>query len=149
MGRPVTESRTSTVSGARTAPAFVGPALADKSNLPIPATVNVVGAVYDQNTFVYRSGGTVDKYLQMAGGSSRSADARRTYVIRADGSVLNGSVSSSRWRDSFKNAKLFPGDTIVVPDKTFAPNLNLKNFLEWTQMFSQLAMGAATISLLK
>ena len=115
----------------------------------IPATVNVVGAVYDQNTFLYRSGETVNKYLQMAGGSSRSADARRTYVIRADGSVLNRSASSDLWRDSFKHAKLFPGDTIVVPDKNFAPNLSLKNFLEWTQMFSQLAMGAATISLLK
>jgi ribosome-associated protein YbcJ (S4-like RNA binding protein) len=53
------------------------------------------------------------------------------------------------WHDSFKHAKLFPGDTILVPDKTFSPNLNLKSFLKWTQMFSQLAMGAATISLLK
>ena len=115
----------------------------------LPATVNVVGAVYDQNTFMYRSSGTVDKYLQMAGGSTRSADAKRTYVIRADGSVLNRNASSSLWHDSFKTARMFPGDTVVVPDKTFAPNLSLKSFLEWTQMFSQLAMGAATISLLK
>jgi len=115
----------------------------------IPATVNVVGAVYDQNTFVYYPGETVNKCLQTAGGPSRSADAKRTYVIRADGSVLNRSASSDLWHDSFKRAKLFPGDTIVVPDKNFAPNLSLKNFLEWTQMFSQLAMGAATISLLK
>lgn len=115
----------------------------------VPATVNVVGAVYDQNTFLYHSGETVNKCLQLAGGSSRSADAGRTYVIRADGSVLNRSASSDLWHDSFKHAKLFPGDTIVVPDKNFAPNLSLKNFLEWTQMFSQLAMGAATISLLR
>lgn len=130
------------------------PALAlengDRFIIPsIPVTVNIVGAVYDQNTFLYRSTGTVDKYLQLAGGSNRSADSKRTYVIRADGSVLNRSASSDLWHDSFKHAKLFPGDTIVVPDKNFAPNLSLKNFLEWTQMFSQLAMGAATISLLK
>jgi protein involved in polysaccharide export with SLBB domain len=115
----------------------------------IPATVNIVGAVYDQNTFLYRSGETVNKYLQLAGGPDRSADAKRAYIIRADGSVLNRDSSSDLWHDSFKHAKLFPGDTIIVPDKNFAPNLSLKNFLEWTQMFSQLAMGAATISLLK
>ena len=115
----------------------------------IPATINVVGAVYDQNTFLFRSGGTLSKYMQMAGGPSRSADAKRAYIIRADGSVLNRDASSDLWHDSFKHAKMFPGDTIVVPDKNFAPNLSLKNFLEWTQMFSQLAMGAATISLLK
>jgi protein involved in polysaccharide export with SLBB domain len=114
----------------------------------VPSTVNVVGAVYNQNTFLYRSG-TVNRYLQLAGGTDRSADARRAYVIRADGSVLSRDATSSLWNDSFKRTKMFPGDTIVVPDKTFAPNLNLKSFLEWTQMFSQLAMGAATISLLK
>jgi protein involved in polysaccharide export with SLBB domain len=114
----------------------------------IPATVNVVGAVYDQNSFLYRPGSVVNKYLQMAGGTNRSADGKKAYVIHADGSMLNRDTASSYWGDSFKHAKLYPGDTIVVPDKNFRPNLGLKNFLEWTQMFSQLAMGAATISLL-
>jgi len=111
--------------------------------------VNVVGAVYNQNTFIYRSGGTVGKYLLMAGGPNRSADARRSYVIRADGSVFNHDGSAEIWTDPFKRARLYPGDTIVVPEKNFSPNLNLKSFLEWTQMFSQLALGATTVSLLK
>ena len=114
-----------------------------------PATVNVVGAVYDQSSFLFHAQSSVDKYLKMAGGTNRSADTRRAYIIRADGSVQNRSTTKGHWGDAFLHARLNPGDTIVVPDKNFRPNLGLKSTLEWTQMFTQLAMGAATISLLK
>ena len=55
----------------------------------VPATVNVVGAVYDQNSFLYRHGQHVQDYLKMAGGASRNADKRHEFVIRADGSVFS------------------------------------------------------------
>ena len=115
----------------------------------LPATINIVGAVYDQSTFLFQTQGTVGKYLEMAGGTNRSADTKKAYIIRADGSVFNRSAAKGYWGDAFQRAKLNPGDTIVVPDKNFRPNLGLKATLEWTQMFTQLAMGAATISLLK
>lgn len=115
----------------------------------VPATVNVVGAIYNQNAFAYQAGITVDKCLHLAGGTTRSADAKRAYVIRADGTVLNHGSSFEFWQDSFQHARLFPGDTLVVPDKSLTPSVNLKNYLEWSQMFSQLAMGAATLSILK
>lgn len=114
-----------------------------------PSTVNVVGAVYDQNTFLYEKSGSVGRYLKLAGGTNRNADAKRAFVIRADGSVLSHMDNKTIFSNEFAKAKLFPGDTIMVPDKNFRPNLGLKNVLEWTQMFSQLAMGAATISLLQ
>jgi protein involved in polysaccharide export with SLBB domain len=114
----------------------------------LPATINIVGAVYDQSTFLFQTQGTVGKYLEMAGGTNRSADTKKTYIIRADGSVFNRTATKGYWGDAFQHAKLNPGDTIVVPDKNFRPNLGLKSTLEWTQMFTQLAMGAATISLL-
>jgi hypothetical protein len=40
-----------------------------------------------------------------------------------------------------------PGDTIVVPDKTLRPTA-LRNILDWSQVFSQLALGAAAINVL-
>ena len=132
------------------------PALAlengDRFTVPsAPATINVVGAVYNQNSFVYQEGRTVSHYLRLAGGPNRNADSKYSFIIRADGSVVSqptvkkafGSLSSS----TFSQLQLNPGDTIVVPDKTLRPS-KLRNFMDWTQIFSQLALGAAAISVL-
>jgi protein involved in polysaccharide export with SLBB domain len=112
-----------------------------------PATVNVVGAVYNQNSFLYQPSHTAGSYLQMAGGPNRSADSRRTFVIRADGSVISRDAVKGVWGNEFKKQRLNPGDTIVVPDKTLRPNA-LRGVLDWTQIFSQLALGAAAINVL-
>jgi hypothetical protein len=40
-----------------------------------------------------------------------------------------------------------PGDTIVVPEKTFRPTV-LRGILDWSQLFSQLALGVAAISVI-
>jgi polysaccharide biosynthesis/export protein len=114
---------------------------------PAPSTVNVIGAVYDQNSFLYQQGLTVTHYLHMAGGPNRNADSGHAFVIRADGSVVShsGQKSSSLWTsNSFDKVRLTPGDTLVVPDKTLRPS-GMRNFMEWTQVFSQLAFGAAAI----
>jgi hypothetical protein len=44
--------------------------------------------------------------------------------------------------------RLNPGDTVVVPEKTFGPS-KLRGFLEFSQLFAQLAFGAAAISVLQ
>jgi protein involved in polysaccharide export with SLBB domain len=115
---------------------------------PVPATVNVVGAVYNQNSFLYQRGGTAGSYIQMAGGSDRDADSRRTFVIRADGSVVSHNAVKTPWGNSFAALKLYPGDSIVVPDKTLRPTA-LRGLLDWTQIFSQLALGAAAVQILR
>jgi protein involved in polysaccharide export with SLBB domain len=123
----------------------------DKFVVPYaPATVNVVGAVYDQNSFLYQSGRSVSHYLQLAGGPNRNADRRHAFVIRADGSVVSRAIEqgSSLWSNSFERIRLNPGDTIVVPDKTLRPN-TLRGLLDWTQVFSQLALGSAAINILR
>jgi len=38
--------------------------------------VNVVGAVYDQNSFLFRSTQEVGSYLRLAGGPTKSADGK-------------------------------------------------------------------------
>jgi hypothetical protein len=54
-----------------------------------------------------------------------------------------GALSAS----TFDQLSLNPGDTIVVPDKTLRMT-KLRNFMDWTQVFSQLALGAAAINVL-
>jgi protein involved in polysaccharide export with SLBB domain len=107
-----------------------------------PTTINVVGAVYDQNSFLYQHGGSAGRYLQLAGGPNRNADWRRSFVIRADGSVISRAEVKGYWGNGFNQLRLNPGDTIIVPDKTLRPTA-LRLWLDWTQMFSQLAIGLA------
>jgi protein involved in polysaccharide export with SLBB domain len=122
----------------------------DKFVVPdLPSTVNVIGAVYDQNSFLYQKGHTVGEYLKTAGGANRNADVRHSFVIRADGSVVSSMAvkGTGFWGNGFNQLRLHPGDTIVVPDKTLHPTA-LRNFMDWTQIFSQLALGAAAINVL-
>jgi protein involved in polysaccharide export with SLBB domain len=122
----------------------------DKFVVPFaPANINVVGSVYDQNSYAYEKGKDLGYYLQLAGGTSRNADWRHAFLIRADGSVISRThmAGSGFWKESFDGLKLHPGDTIVVPDKTIRPTA-LRGFLDWSQLFSQLALGAAAINVL-
>jgi len=115
---------------------------------PTPATVQVVGAVLNQNAFLYRNGARTGEYLHLAGGPNRDADRRQTFILRADGSVTGHNVGKSIFSSGFNNVRLYPGDTIVVPEKNIGPGA-MREFLSWSQMFSQLALGAAAIDVLK
>ncbi len=44
-----------------------------------PSTVNVVGAVYDQNSFLFRNTQQVGSYLRLAGGPTKSADGKDSF----------------------------------------------------------------------
>jgi len=110
-----------------------------------PETVNLVGSVYNQNSFLFQPGRTVGRYLALAGGTNRSADKHRAFVIRADGSVINSASVKGVWGNDFAKLRLNAGDTIVVPEKMLRPTA-LRTFMDWTQMFSQLAIGSAVAS---
>lgn len=113
----------------------------------VPASVNVVGAVYNQNSFLYERSRRVAAYLRLAGGPNRNADVRHAFIIRADGEVISRAAMNNLWGDSFENLRLNPGDTIVVPDKTIKVPA-LRNIMDWSTMFSQLALGAAYLTVL-
>jgi protein involved in polysaccharide export with SLBB domain len=115
---------------------------------PAPSTVNVVGAVYDQNSFLYKDQRRVGNYLHLAGGPDRSADAKHAFIIRADGSVVSRSDENGLWGNTFDALQMNPGDTLVVPEKLIKPSA-LRGFLDWSQLFSQLALGAAAISVIQ
>ena len=109
---------------------------------PVPSVINVIGAVYDQNSFLYVDGRRVGAYVTQAGGANREADAKREFIIRANGDVVSRDTVNSAWGNEFAKLRLYPGDTIVVPEKTFKPSA-LRGVLEWSQLFSQLAFGIA------
>ena len=114
---------------------------------PVPATVNVVGAVYDQNSFLFQSDRRSGAYLHLAGGPNRDADKKHVFIIRADGSVVSREAASGVWGNTFEQLKMNPGDTIVVPEKGFNVS-GLRGFLEYSQLFSQFALGAASIAVI-
>ena len=113
-----------------------------------PSTVNVVGAVYDQNSFLFRSTQEVRSYLRLAGGPTKSADGKDSFVIRADGSVVSRNSKNGVFGNTFASLRLNAGDTVVVPEKVPRPS-GLRNFISYTQIFSQLALGAAAIAVLQ
>jgi polysaccharide export outer membrane protein len=113
-----------------------------------PSTVEMLGAVYNKNSFLYRREGRVDDYLKRAGGPTRDADTSRMFVIRADGSVLSKQSVKGLWNGGFASLRLMPGDAIVVPERLNHSSL-LKGLRDWSQVFSQFALGAAAIRVIQ
>ena len=112
---------------------------------PRPSNVKVVGAVYDQNAFIYENSRKAEDYLQLAGGIARSGDSRHTFIIRADGSVV--SRKSKAARGGLERLSMNPGDTVVVPEVVDKTTL-LRGLTDWSAIFGQFALGAAAINVL-
>jgi polysaccharide export outer membrane protein len=113
-----------------------------------PPTVSVLGAVYDQADFIYRSGGTVSSYLKAAGGVTRTGDKKRLYILRANGSVLGSeSAGGGLWSAGIMDAHLYPGDAIVVPEQIDKVSFT-KGLINWSQILAQLGFAAAAIHVL-
>ena len=119
----------------------------DSINIPRrPGTVDVLGAVFQQNSFVYRPKRSVNDYVQQAGGVTNTADKSEMYVIRADGTAQSG--QSTGWFSGIGGTALNPGDTVVVPE-----NIDRSTFMqslkEWTSIFYQFGLGAAGLKVLR
>jgi protein involved in polysaccharide export with SLBB domain len=105
-----------------------------------PDFVMVTGQVYNPNALTYAPGRNVGWYLRRAGGVTEFGNAKRIYVIRADGSLV--SRNSSYWFHSdVKEYTLQAGDTIVVPDRVVGSNA-LKVFTDTATLISSLAVAA-------
>jgi protein involved in polysaccharide export with SLBB domain len=113
-----------------------------------PSTVNVIGAVFEQATFLYEEDLRVSDYLKKAGGSMRSADRGRMFIVRADGSVVSRSaVHGVLFAKTFDTLPMYPGDTLVVPTYINKPTF-ARNLMDWSQIFGNLALGAAAVNVL-
>jgi protein involved in polysaccharide export with SLBB domain len=125
--------------------------LEDGDTLYVPprlSTVQVAGAVYNANAFRYEPGQRLITYLNDAGGATRDSDAKRMFVIRADGTVVSSQSRNMHSHGKYENLKLLPGDAIVVPEKLRVSS-KMNEFLQWTQFTSQLALTAAALNVIK
>ena len=112
---------------------------------PVPSTVNAVGAIFNQNSFIYRPDARLESYLQLAGGPNPDADRKHIFLVRANGAVVSRDSVKGPWGNEFFHLKLNPGDTIIVPDKSVKPSA-FRGFLGLSQIFSQLIFGVAAAS---
>lgn len=89
--------------------------LRDGDQLVVPKIkqeVAVIGEVQNSTAHLYRKGLSLDDYLALSGGLTNRADGKRTYVVRADGSVIPG---QGAWFARQSSVDIQPGDTVVVP----------------------------------
>jgi len=112
-----------------------------------PATVNVIGSVYNTNSFIYKPGKTFGEYLKLAGGATKNGDKSRSFIIRADGTTVSKYGHNSLLVNSFDSTRLMAGDTIVVPEK-LDKGATLRAFKDWTQIIGQFVIGAAAAKVL-
>jgi protein involved in polysaccharide export with SLBB domain len=112
----------------------------------VPLIVSVDGAVYNQNSFLYNPQRRVGGYIRLAGGANRDSDKNRSYVIRADGSVISKQYSSSLRGNGFDSLRLNPGDTVVVP-LSLNKGQGLRNLVDIAQIVGQFGIAIAAADL--
>jgi len=118
----------------------------DTLYIPVrPSTVTVTGEVLNSGSFQFENGLQLADYINRAGGSTQSADRKRTFIILPDGTAQ---PVRSGWFSSYTNVSLIPpGSTIIVPRDLSPFDLGL--FLrDATQITSQVAVTAASVAVL-
>lgn len=131
--------------------------LEDQDSLYVPSLleiVQVVGAVYNQTSFMYKEGKDYSYYINMCGGFTKNADKKSLYILKVDGRAIKPKTSlswdgpSKRW--DYAYGQLEPGDAIVVPDKLERISW-MKNIRDITQIVANVASsaGIALVGMLK
>jgi protein involved in polysaccharide export with SLBB domain len=109
-----------------------------------PSTVLVVGEVLRAGAQRFDTSGSVEDYLDKAGGTTEQADTSRIIVVLPDGSVRR---QSNSWLNFGFGTTIPPGSTIFVPRELDVYTMRL--FVTDTiQIFSQLATTAAALAVL-
>lgn len=107
-----------------------------------PQAVTIIGSVNYPTSHLHRKGLNRDDYIALSGGTLKTADKRRIYVVRANGQVEAG--SHSRFFPK-SNLVINPGDTIVVPVDVDRMR-PLKYWAEVSQIIYQVAVGVAAVN---
>jgi len=80
---------------------------------PQPVFINVLGSVYAPNSYLYNPEHTLQDYLDMAGGPTKTSDKKYMSLHKADGEVIS---LASKGSHTFYRMKLMPGDSLLVPE---------------------------------
>ncbi len=84
----------------------------DKLTLPrVTQEVSVLGEVQSPTSHLFRPRMSRDDYVNLSGGVTQRGDRARTYVVKADGSVVTARPGFLRG----ETVQMDPGDTVVVP----------------------------------
>ncbi len=103
--------------------------------------MSVIGAVFNQSSYLFRRGARVHDYLKLAGRGTANADLKHLLLVRADGSVL------TRRTSDLEGLLALPGDTLVIPTRMESGGWT--RFLrDWTQVASQLALTGASLAVI-
>lgn len=109
----------------------------------VPATIDVMGTVYNQATMLYNGDLRVSDYLKRAGGATKLADQGHMFILRADGSLYAKAAHGH-----FLDDRMHPGDALVVPTNVSKVS-RARTFLDWSQVISGFGVGAAAVNVLK
>jgi protein involved in polysaccharide export with SLBB domain len=110
-----------------------------------PSFVSAAGSVNNENVMLYKPGKTVGDVISAAG-LYEDAEVSEIFVLRADGSLFTR--KSPGWFQSFEGARIMPGDTLIVPtkiDRENRYNFAVRALKDWTQILSNLGIGAIAI----
>jgi protein involved in polysaccharide export with SLBB domain len=102
-----------------------------------PSHVRVIGAVYSELAALYREGASPMDYVDDAGGLTRFADPRRSFII-----LPNGRSIPVNLRRNGSSVPVPPGSVIVVP-----PKLDRVSTMQLTEGISR-ALGSIASSVL-
>jgi polysaccharide export outer membrane protein len=121
--------------------------LEDGDTITVPRfkpSVTVVGEVQYPTSHFYDDAFDTMTYIERSGGYKKTADQKRVYIVKANGSVMQ--PENSAW---FKRngGNIQPGDTIVVPLETDRVD-QLTVWARVTQIIYQAALGAAALKAL-
>lgn len=117
----------------------------DGDTLTVPRykpSVTVVGEVQYPTSHFYDESLDAMTYIERSGGLKKHADARRIYIVKANGSVSQPQTSA--WFRA-RSDSIQPGDTIVIPMETDRID-GLEVWARATQIIYQAALGAAALS---
>ena len=110
---------------------------------PVTQEVTVIGEVQYATSHLFDADLDRDDYLSRSGGLTSKADAKRIYVVRANGQVV--AASGTRWLRRAGGSDIRPGDTIVVPiDADRIAPLTLWSSV--TQIVYNLAVAVAAVN---
>jgi protein involved in polysaccharide export with SLBB domain len=112
---------------------------------PVPTSIGVFGSVFNAGNYLREPDRNLGDYLRLAGGPTRGADKRSTFVIRANGTVVSN-FQDSTWltglSSTFEQLPALPGDTVYVPEQADKTSF-VQDAKDWTQILYQFALGAA------
>jgi protein involved in polysaccharide export with SLBB domain len=106
----------------------------------VPETVEVMGSVMAERSFLWQKNRDAEDYIQMAGGRRSSARSTNAIVIRPDGTLVAA--------DQLGAEDIAPGDTIWVEENTEAVSW-IRRIKDISQIVYQLGMGIAGIRIVK